>query len=177
MRNLAYEENAAHLVDADHAETINIFGPTVQFLTPLMGHDDSPCVMRGTIPPGISVPLHAHRDPETFLMISGEIEGLSESEDGFRWGRIKPADIFHVPGGARHAFRNQTSSPAVMTIVSTVRIARFFREVGAPASAGRPSDRPSPEAMRHFKEVADRYGYWNATAEENARIGISLPSA
>lgn len=183
MSNPAIEKTAAHIVDLRDAEIIDVLGPTIQVLTPVQAGDpemgeDSPCVMRGTIPPGVPVPLHAHRDPETFLMISGEVEGFSESDDGSEWVRIRPGDIFHVPSEARHAFRNKTRVPAVMTIVSTVKIARFFREVGKTVSipdAARPPGPPSPEIIRHFLEVADRYGYWNASPEENARIGISLP--
>jgi hypothetical protein len=50
-----------------------------------------------------------------------------------------------------------------MYLVSTGTIARFFREI-----AGR-----GPE---EFLEIADRYGYWNATPEENAEIGLTIPA-
>jgi uncharacterized RmlC-like cupin family protein len=32
---------------------------------------------------------------------------------------IGPGDIFHVPGNAKHAFRNRSSEPAVAIIVTT----------------------------------------------------------
>jgi quercetin dioxygenase-like cupin family protein len=176
MENLAHDENAPYLVDLCDAETINVLGPTIQFLTSPEKGDNDPCVMRGTIPPGVHVPLHSHPDPETFLAISGEIEGLTESDGCFRWVRIKPDDVFHVPGGAKHAFRNLTGAQAVMIIVSTNRIGRFFREVGTPTAPGAQSlGPPSNETIRHFLETADKYGYWNASPEENARAGISIP--
>jgi quercetin dioxygenase-like cupin family protein len=173
MLDTALRKRAAHLVDLRDAETINILGPTIQFLTLPEADDNDPCVMRGTIPPGVPVPLHSHRDPETFLMISGEVEGLAESDGGFKWVRIRPGDVFHVPGEAKHAFRNETGAPAVMIIVSTCRIGRFFREVATPAAA-QPGP-PSAEVILHFLETAEKYGYWNASPEENAEIGISLP--
>lgn len=46
--------------------------------------------MRGTIPPGVVVPMHSHPDPETFLPLSGELEGLVVSPEGFAWGRDRP---------------------------------------------------------------------------------------
>ena len=50
---------------------LDIFGPTVEFLsTPQNAHQDF-CVMRGVIPPGVSVPLHSHDDTETFFVLSG----------------------------------------------------------------------------------------------------------
>ena len=124
--------------------------------------------MRGTIPPGGVVPLHCHADPETFLAIAGEVEGLSHSGDAFSWVRIRPGDVWHVPGGALHAFRNRSSQPAVSLIVTTMKIARFFREVAG---------RPSGDRIDHFLETAERYGYWNAAPEMNAELGLLPPVA
>jgi hypothetical protein len=59
-----------------------------------------------------------------------------------------------------------------MIVISTTRIGRFFREVGAPDTEGGP---PSAEAIEHFLQTAERYGYWNATPDANAEIGIRLP--
>jgi hypothetical protein len=79
--------------------------------------------VRGTIPPGVLVPLHSHTDPETFLPISGELEGLVVSPEGFAWVAIGP---------------------------------------------------PTDEAIARFLVTAERYGYWNATPEENAAVGLHL---
>jgi hypothetical protein len=56
-------EQAAHLVDPAELETINVLGPTIQHLTE-PGELSAPCIMRGTIPAGMSVPLHSHADPK-----------------------------------------------------------------------------------------------------------------
>jgi mannose-6-phosphate isomerase-like protein (cupin superfamily) len=164
----------AHLVEPEDIATLSVLGPTIQVLTPPEADDAWPCLMRGTIPPGVVIPMHAHADPETFIIVSGEVEGLALADDEANWIRIGPGDIFHVPGGARHAWRNPTSGPVAMFIVSTSKLARFFQEVGVPVQSGAPPDSPSPEALRHFQAVSERYGYWNATPEENAQVGISL---
>ncbi len=174
MLNAALRKRAAHVVDLRDAETIDVLGPTIQFLTPPGPSDDDPCVMRGTIPAGAPVPLHSHRDPETFFMISGEVEGLTETDDGFEWVRIKPGNVFHVPGGAKHAFRNVGDKPAVSLIATTSRMARFFKEIAGPPVGPAPMP-PSAETLRHFTETAERFGYWNATPEENAEVGLILP--
>lgn len=163
---------AAYVVTPDRIEAFEVLGPTVEYLTP--PREGEPCVMRGTIPPRVSVPLHAHADPETFVMISGVVEGLSLDAEGFEWIRIRPGDIFHVPGGAMHAFRNRTDDPAVMFIVSTDRIGRFFQEVGSPMHEGQQA--PPSEVIERFLRTSERYGYWNAGPEENARVGIALPT-
>ncbi|MCA1406516.1 cupin domain-containing protein [Ensifer sp. IC3342] len=86
---------------------------------------------------------------------------------------LRPGDVFHVPGGAKHAFRNRSDAPAVMIIVSTDRIGRFFREVGIRVTATLERLGPPPDEMiQHFLEMSARYGYWNASLDENARIGL-----
>ena len=34
---------------------------------------------------------------------------------------------------------------------------------------------PSPEAIERFLQTSARYGYWNATPDENAAVGLTLP--
>jgi quercetin dioxygenase-like cupin family protein len=175
MATRATAHAIAHLVDQDGAELLEVLGPTVAFLTAPEGGDDAPCVMRGTIPPGVVVPLHAHADPETFLVLGGELEGLVVSPEGAAWVPVRLGDVFHVPGGAKHAWRNLGREPAVTLIVSTNRLGRFLRELGVPVGPGGTTAwPPSGGAIRRFLETAERYGYWNAGAEENAEVGIRL---
>jgi quercetin dioxygenase-like cupin family protein len=152
------------LIDPSTVETIEVLGPTVQFLTPPDGVDAAPCVMRGTIPPGGLVPLHSHADPETFIAIAGELDGFTDEDGHAAWVRVRPGAVFHVPGDVKHAWRNPSDQPAVMTVVATARIARFFREVA--------SGPPTPE---RFAAISERYGYWNGTPDDNAAIGLDLP--
>ncbi len=163
----------ARLVDPADAETIGVLGPTIRILTPAEGVDDAPCVMRGALPPGGVVPLHSHPDPETFLVAEGTCEGLVHDDGGgSTWMVVGPGEVFHVPGGVPHAWRGAPDRATTMLIVTTVRMARFFREIGTPAGTRAPS---RGDAARHLRAVARRYGHWNATPEENAEIGIHLP--
>ena len=178
MSNPIPATRVAHLVDPHGVEILDVLGPTIQVLTEPGADDGSPCVMRGTIPPGVAVPLHSHPDPETFILLSGNAEGLAETDGDLGWARIEPGGIFHVPSGAKHAWRNQSRQPAVMIVVSTAKMGRFFREIGTPVAPERqPSGPPSPDRIRHLLETTERYGYWVATPDENARVGLALPSA
>jgi quercetin dioxygenase-like cupin family protein len=56
-------------------KVLELFGPTVEFLTSPQDAQNDFCVLRGTISPGAFVPLHSHPDTEDFLVISGELEG------------------------------------------------------------------------------------------------------
>jgi quercetin dioxygenase-like cupin family protein len=133
-------------------------GATVEYLTPV--EDGAPCVMRGTIPPGGVVPLHSHADPETFLMVEGEMHGF---RDG-RWELVEAGDVVHIPGHVRHAWRNVSRLPAVSHLVTTATMGRFFREVAG-------------ATLDEFLAISDRYGYWNATPEENAEVGLQITAA
>ena len=149
---------------------LDVFGPTVEFLTaPQEPHNDF-CVMRGVIPPGVFVPLHSHPDTEDFFIISGEVQALKQVQEGYEWIVGKAGDYIHVPSSARHAWRNVSSEPLVALIITTTRLGRFFQEMGRPVT-----DAPqpvTPEELAHFLTVAATYGHWNATPEENAAVGI-----
>jgi quercetin dioxygenase-like cupin family protein len=164
----------SHVLHPETLERITILGPTVQFLTD-PADEHAPCIMRGTIPPGVLVPLHSHADPETFFMLSGTIEGLIHTGDGHRWTSIRPGEIFHVPPDAKHGWRNQSREPAVMYIVTTSKLGRFFQEVGVPVQTVVASSTPSAADIDRFMRTAAKYGYWNATPQENVEVGIVLP--
>jgi quercetin dioxygenase-like cupin family protein len=166
---------AAQHIDAGSTETLDVLGPTIEVLTPPGVHDDAPVVLRGTIPPGGRVPIHSHDDPETFFAVSGELEGLREGDDGFEWVVIRPGDVFVVPGGVKHAFRNSGDEPAVSIQLTTSRLARFFRDISKPATPGAMPEPPCPETLARFFAISERYGYWNGGPEDNADVGIDLP--
>jgi quercetin dioxygenase-like cupin family protein len=150
------ECSVAHFIDPQHLETLNVLGSTIQFLTS----------------PDGSVPLHSHADPETFVMLSGSVEGLVHEGDDFTWLRVDPGGIFHVPCNAKHGWRNRGRELTMMLLITTGRLGRFLREVGKPATPGTPAAPPSPEEIAHLLKVSERYGYWNATPEENALVGL-----
>jgi quercetin dioxygenase-like cupin family protein len=167
-------QTSAGPVDLKTIDAFDVLGPTVKFLTPFTGSDEAPCIILGVIPPGGIVPLHTHRDPEIFVCRSGRAEGLSEQAEGFRWIAMQPGDVFYVPGGAKHAFRNRTSEPASSMIVTTERLGSFLRQVSLPE--GDPAATAlSPARVEHFLKTADDYGYWIASPEENERLGLALP--
>ena len=153
-------------------KVLEFFGPTVEILTSPQEIQNDFCILRGTIPPGGFVPLHSHPDTEDFLVISGEIEGLKQDGEDHAWIGAKAGDYIHVPSNARHAWRNVSGSPSVEIIITTKKLGQFFQEIGRPAT-GSPLPVTSEDPER-FAAISARYGYWNATPEENATIGIPL---
>jgi len=153
---------------------LDVCGPTVEFLNSPEETDAVYCIMIGTIPSGVSVPLHSHPDVESFFTLSGTVQVLFQREDRFEWIDVKSGDFAQIPGGAKHAFRNTSSEPVVQLITTTPKLGRFFREIGKSVTPGEPGRPPTPDALQHFARVAAAYQHWLGSSSENAAIGISL---
>ena len=149
---------------------VDLFGPMVEFLTPPQAANDEFCVLRGVIPAGCSVPLHSHPDTEDFFIISGKVQVLRQGAGGYEWIAGKAGDYVHVPSGARHAWRNVSSEPLVALIITTPKLGRYFLEAGRPLSAARQPI--TSEDIARVAAISAKFGYWDATPEENATVGL-----
>jgi uncharacterized RmlC-like cupin family protein len=163
---------SARLVD--RGRVVHVVGGSIEVLTPLGRADQVPCLLRAHFAAGGFVPLHSHADPETFVGVSGEIEVLAGSPHATAWVPLRAGDIFHVPGDVPHAWRHPCDEPAIALVFTTTRLARFFCDVAAPASRTNP---PDPEVLAVYMEATRRYGYWKATPEENAAVGLRFPAS
>lgn len=150
------------------SEVLDVLGPRLQHLTEL-SDGMSYCLMRGELEPGVFVPVHSHEDRETFVVVSGEIEAWN----GEKWSLHRAGDTVDIPSNQKHAWRNVSSEKVTLLIASTVKMGKFFDEIGRPAASVPPGP-PEPAALMHFVEVAIAYGYWLATPDENASIGLSM---
>lgn len=149
-------------------------GTIVEFLASPDEAGAEICLIRGTLPPGVAVPLHSHPDMEVFYVIEGSVEAFQFRDDRPRWTTVGAGDVVTVPGNAKHAWRNSSSLPATMVIVTTSKMYKFFHEVTKPYD---PNQRPAPptlEAIEKLFSIAARYGYWMASPEENAAIGLRI---
>jgi quercetin dioxygenase-like cupin family protein len=107
--------NQAQLPDS---EILDLLGPTIQYVTPLPEDGDGYCVLKGTIAPGVVLPIHSHADRETFYILEGQLEALKKE----CWQTFGRGDVFDVPGGTKHAFRNTSSESASVLIVTTMAL-------------------------------------------------------
>ena len=62
---------------------LDVLGPTIEFMVLPSESEDRYCVLKGTIPPGVSVPLHSHPDDESFFLFSGSVQALVQRQDTF----------------------------------------------------------------------------------------------
>ena len=160
------------IADGTPYTAVDVFGPTVEFVS---GPDDPDAdfwVMRGVVPPGVTVPLHSHDDAEDFLILSGTQQVLTKSDQGLQWRDVNAGDYVHIPAGVPHALRNVSDEPAVELVITSARLGRFFQEIARPG-ATRP---PTPDELSEFVAVATKYGYALGTPEQNAAVGIALSS-
>ena len=154
-------------------QTFDIFGVQLQFLTAPEQNNGKVSLYRGTLPPGIVVPLHSHPEPEVFYILEGSLEIYRESHDQQGWSTSRAGDVVAVPPNVKHALRNLSSSPATTLLITQEKLYGFFREVARPLK-GHPTAPPSPEEMQHLFVAASKYSYWMGSPEENAAIGINL---
>lgn len=133
---------------------------------------DGVCFIRGTMPPGTAVPLHSHSDWEFFYVLEGSIE-IFQSKDGMSgWRTVAAGAAAAVPPNIKHAARNTSALSASMVLVTTSKLSKFFGDVSKPFDPERRPSPPMPEEIETFVATAARYGYWMASPEENAAIGI-----
>ncbi|MBO0880935.1 MAG: cupin domain-containing protein [Mycobacterium sp.] len=160
----------SQLAEGTGGPALDVFGPIIEFVT--SEDNEQICVMRGVIPPGVTVPLHTHDDFEDFFILVGGHQVLVEGEGGLVWRDAHAGDYICMPGGVPHAHRNISGESSVDLIITTPLMGRFFREVGRPV--GFPP--PTAQEVARFAEIASSYGYRLATPEENAAVGITLPT-
>ena len=132
------------------------------------------CLIRGTIPTGVAVPLHSHSDVELFYVLEGSLEAFQLGKGARGWVSFGPGDIVSISGNTKHALRNSSPLPATTLVVTTSKLYSFFQEVSKPFDQARKATRPTPEELQKLFESATRYGYWMGSPEENAAIGIVL---
>jgi quercetin dioxygenase-like cupin family protein len=139
--------------------------PTNEYLTEFSGNEDY-CLIRCTLPAGAVVPMHSHADRETFYVLSGRLEALR----GDRWEQLEAGDVFDVRDGTRHAWRNSSQAAAAVICVTTTKMARFLQDISIPADDALP---PEEHAQR-FLRLVQANGYWLASPEENAAVGLDI---
>lgn len=132
------------------------------------------CLIRGTAPPGVTVPLHSHPDLELFYVLEGSMEIFQSKEGANGWKTVGVGAVVAVPGNVKHALRNTSSLPATIVLVTTSTMYEFFGEVSKPFDPKRRSTPPTPEETRTFFGTVAKFGYWMASPEENAAIGLSI---
>jgi len=139
--------------------------PTNKYLTELTDGDGDYCVMLCTLPHGVVVPMHSHPDRETFYVVSGTLDAFR----GDHWEVLGAGDVLDAQDGIKHAWRNSSGIAASMLCVTTMRLGRFIRDIAVDGDANDPQ-----VAAQRFQRLVEDHGYWLASPEENAAIGLDV---
>ena len=155
------------------SEAFDVFGVLIQFLVSPEQTGGEITLYRGTLTPGIVVPLHSHPEPEVFYVRQGVLEVYQESGAQQGWSKTMAGNAIAIPPNMKHALRNLSGKSTTTLAVAQDQLYGFFREISKPftGQAGMP---PSPEQMQHLFAIAAKYSYWMGSPEENAAIGLRL---
>jgi len=174
MEKLSTNVPFAHVVRNGDCSVFEVLGASIEFLVGPQPGDEAPCILKGTIPSGVVVPMHSHSVIEIFYVLSGNIEVLVEAGEKMQWVEVSAGDLIEIPGNAKHAFRNRSQNPVLNLLFTTSKHGRYFQEIGRRLASGECIRPPTLDEIQHFLETARRYGYWFATPEENASVGITV---
>jgi len=155
-------------------DVFNAGGVLLEFLASPEEVGDAICLIRGTMPPGVVVPLHRHEEPELLYVLEGTLEVYRSNEGSAGWTAARVGDVVVIPGNVKHALRNGSSLPVTLALVTKSELYAFFRELAKPFDPNLRLTPPTAEEIQEFFAVAAKYGYWLASAEENAAIGLSI---
>jgi quercetin dioxygenase-like cupin family protein len=153
---------------------LQMLGASIQFLVGPKQDEDAPCILKRTIPPGISVPIHSHDVVEVFFVLSGNFEVIIGDEE-MRWIEVSAGYLIEVLSNVKHAFRNRSQHPVINLVFTTSKHGRYFQEIGRPAASKESIRQPTLNEIQHFVKTTALYGYRLATPEENALVGIRVP--
>jgi quercetin dioxygenase-like cupin family protein len=160
--------------EAVSEETFDVFGIQLQFLVTPQQTNEQVSVYRGTIPPGVFIPLHSHAESEIFYVLDGALEVFRGAGSATGWSSIAPGRVVAIPGDRKHALRNTSTRPTTVVLVTQNELYGFFRELAKSLSLGKPPAPPSPQEMQHLFAAAAKYHYWIGSPAENAEIGLYI---
>jgi hypothetical protein len=72
MEKLSKTVSFTRVVREGNCSVFEVLGASVEFLVGPQADDEAPCIIRGTMPPGVSVPIHSHKAVEVFLHSFGQ---------------------------------------------------------------------------------------------------------
>src|SRR5262249_47928467 len=97
--------------------------------------------IRGTMPPGVVVPLHCHAEPELLYVLEGSFEAFKSNQRMKGWTTASEGDLVIIPGNVKHALRNNSSGPVILALVTNAHLYRVFRALARPLN---PDQHPTP---------------------------------
>ena len=137
MEKLSKTVSFARVVREGDCSVFEVLGASVEFLLGPEADDEAPCIIRGTMPPGVSVPIHSHKAVEVFFILSGNIEVLIEDGGKMSWVEASAGNLIEIPSKAKHAFRNRSQHPVINLPTRPPSTGATFRKSADPRPLGK----------------------------------------
>lgn len=153
-------------------QTFVVLGVLLQFLSVPEHNGSDISLIKGTLQPAATIPLHSHPDPEICYILEGSLDVYRA--DTAAWVIAKTGETISIPGNLRHAVRNPADVPATTITTTKADLYSFFLELAQPFRPDAPMLPPTPADMAKVFAVAAKYEYRMGTPEDNADIGVSL---
>jgi quercetin dioxygenase-like cupin family protein len=83
-------------------QTFNMFGVLLNFLVTPNETGDEISLFKGTLPPGVVIPLHSHAEPEVFYVLEGPLEVYRERGEARGWSTTQPGGELAILGKVKH---------------------------------------------------------------------------
>lgn len=127
-------------------KTFEVFGEPVEiFVTGEMTGGKSSTFTQSSPPGGGPPHSHQHED-ETFFVLEGEFEFLSNGN----WLKVPPGETFHAARGSVHTFRNAGSTTGKILVFTTPGgFEKYLEEISVLSI---------PQDMQQLLAVSERYG-------------------
>lgn len=161
-------ETATRLDIPPAPERLDLIGIGLEVLSGPV-ETDGPVLVRALFPPGTTVPLHSHPEPESFYVLQG-ILSVYRGGDASGWIEAGQGDLVVVDGHVRHAVRTVGPDPAIVLTITEPGLLEFFR--AAARAPGSPPGPPGRQEIAALMAVGARFGGWFGGPDENAAIGV-----
>jgi anti-sigma factor ChrR (cupin superfamily) len=89
-------ESFTHIVIERDRAAIELFGSSFEFLVAPQPNGEATCVLKGTIPPGVSVPIHRHPSIEACSVLSENVELLTDEGGENHRIAASPGDFMEI---------------------------------------------------------------------------------
>lgn len=128
-------------------KTFHLFGDPLEVLVNSEMSGGASSVVVQTVSPGGGPPPHSHaNEDETFIVLEGNFELLSEGQ----WHPVAKGEVAFGPRGRVHTFRNSgTTSGRILVVAAPAGLDTFLEEI---------SPYSPPADMAKIIEIAGRYG-------------------
>ncbi len=168
-------ESGAYKTPRDNHPTLSLLG--VHLVQPRVTPNETNeqfAVFEVIQAPGSAIPLHSHPAVEWMYVLEGTVQVLTYRDGHAHWLDVTPGESLVVPTNARHALRNATSETMRLLCMGPTSIWRFFEEVARPTGADGTSPELTLDWQRELLAAASRHGYWMASPQENAAVGLVM---